>query len=174
MKTHSAGLIVYRFREGTLEVLLAHMGGPWFANKDAGAWSIPKGIIEAGEEPLAAAKREFGEELGLMVPESEYIKLADVVQHNNKTITAWAVQADLDVSAIKSNTFEAEWPPRSGQLQRFAEMDRAGWFSLLLASEKCVQGQEGLFKQLSNLPGIFPGSGAVPGLADRPDCSRRS
>src|SRR4051794_30477393 len=98
MKAHSAGLVVYRFKDGQPEVLLAHMGTPWWAKKDVGAWTIPKGLIEQNEEPLQAAKREFGEELGLAVPEGEFTELGDIDQHNNKTVTAWAIESDVDVS----------------------------------------------------------------------------
>jgi predicted NUDIX family NTP pyrophosphohydrolase len=151
MKAHSAGLVVYRLASGQPEVLLAHMGGPFHAKKDDGHWSIPKGLIDEGEEPLAAAKREFTEELNLAPPDGRYIELGDVEQHNNKLVTAWAVEADPDISDIKSNTFEIEWPPRSGKTQEFPEIDRAGWFGLAEAARKCVPGQAGLFERLANI-----------------------
>src|SRR3954469_21289554 len=105
MKKYSAGIIAYRIKEGVPEVLMAHMGLPWWAKKDVGAWSIPKGIVEEGEEPFQTAKREFTEELGLQPPEGDFLELGTVDQHNNKAVTAWAVEADLDVSEVKSNTF---------------------------------------------------------------------
>jgi predicted NUDIX family NTP pyrophosphohydrolase len=115
MKKHSAGIIVYRIKEGVVEVLMAHMGGPFHAKKDVGHWSVPKGEVEENEDPFATAKREFTEELGLQAPGGDYLELGTVDQHNNKSVTAWAGEADLDVSDIKSNTFEMEWPPRSGK-----------------------------------------------------------
>jgi predicted NUDIX family NTP pyrophosphohydrolase len=150
MKAHSAGLVVYRMSSGQPEVLLAHMGAPWWAKKDVGAWTIPKGLAEEGEDPLVTAKREFSEELGLAAPEGQFLELGDVEQHNRKTVTAWAVEADMDISNIKSNTFKAEWPPRSGKTQDFPEIDRAAWFSLPEAAQKCVRGQAGLFERLAN------------------------
>jgi len=150
MKAHSAGLVVYRMSSGQPEVLLAHMGAPWWAKKDVGAWSIPKGLIEAGEDPYETAQREFGEELGLAVPEGEFVELGEIEQHNRKTVTAWAIEADIDVGAIKSNTFKAEWPPRSGKTQEFPEIDRAAWFTLAEAAQKCVRGQAQLFERLAN------------------------
>lgn len=150
MKAHSAGLVVYKLTSGYPEVLLAHMGGPFHAKKDDGHWSIPKGLIDQDESPLAAAKREFNEELNLIAPEGEYIELGDVEQHNKKIVTAWAVEADIDASDIKSNMFEMEWPPRSGKLQEFPEIDRAAWFSLADAAQKAVRGQAPLFERLAN------------------------
>jgi len=149
MKKHSAGLIVFRRTDTGPEVLIAHMGSPWWAKKDFGAWSIPKGLIEEGEDPLAAAKREFSEELGLPVPDGDFIQLGAIEQHNNKSVAAWAVEADIDASQIKSNTFKAEWPPRSGKTQDFPEIDRAQWFSLSEAVKRVVRGQAELFKRLA-------------------------
>ena len=154
MKEHSAGLLVFRQASGQPEVLLAHMGGPYHANKDDGHWTIPKGLIEEGEALLAAAKREFTEELGLKVPDGKYIELGHIEQHNKKLVTAWAVEADLDVSRIKSNTFEMEWPPRSGQKQEFPEIDRASWFDLPTAAQKAVRGQAKLFERLAQKLGL--------------------
>src|SRR6476646_3802160 len=130
MKAHSAGLVIYKMSGGQPQVLLAHMGAPWWAKKDVGAWTIPKGLIEENEEPFEAAKREFGEELGLSVPEGDYTSLGDIEQNNNKIVSAWAIEAEPAITNIKSNTFEAEWPPRSGQKQNFPEIDRAAWFGL--------------------------------------------
>lgn len=150
MKAHSAGLVVYRIKDGQAEVLLAHMGGPFHAKKDAGHWSIPKGLIDEHEEPLAAAKREFTEELGLAAPEGRFIELGEIEQHNRKIVSAWAIEADIDVSSTKSNTFEMEWPPRSGKVQQFPEIDRADWFGLAEAGQKAIRGQAELFERLAD------------------------
>lgn len=162
MKAHSAGLIVYRQTGPQPEVLLAHMGAPWWAKKDAGAWTIPKGGIEDGEMPLQAAKREFGEELSLPIPDGEYMQLGDIEQNNNKTVTAWAVEADIDASQIKSNTFKVEWPPRSGKIQEFPEINKAAWFSLAQAAQKTVPGQAELFERLANLLHVPFGPEQIP------------
>jgi predicted NUDIX family NTP pyrophosphohydrolase len=162
MKVHSAGLVVYRQTTGEPEVLLAHMGSPWWAKKDIGAWTIPKGTIEAGEEPLEAARREFMEELGVNVPEGDLIELGDIQQHNNKTVTAWALEADVDVSNIKSNKVKIEWPPRSGKTQEFPEIDRAAWFSLPVAAQKSVRGQAELFQRLANILQVPFGPEVIP------------
>jgi predicted NUDIX family NTP pyrophosphohydrolase len=147
---------------GRPEVLLAHMGGPFHANKDDGHWSIPKGLIDDGEEPLAAAKREFTEELDLALPDGEYIELGDIEQHNKKIVSAWAVEADLDASSIRSNTFELEWPPRSGKTQEFPEIDRAAWFGLAEAGQKCIRGQAELFERLANVLNVPFGTEELP------------
>lgn len=149
MKKLSAGLVVYRLRGGQLEILLAHMGSPWWARKDKGAWTIPKGEYLEPEEPLAAARREFHEELGFEAPEGELIELGSIQQNNNKTVMAWALSADLDVSHIKSNTFNIEWPPKSGQFQDFPEIDRAEYKPAAEAAEKTVPGQAELFERLA-------------------------
>jgi predicted NUDIX family NTP pyrophosphohydrolase len=162
MKAHSAGIIVYRTKQGLTEVLIAHMGSPWWAKKDIGAWTIPKGTIEEGEEPLDTAKREFNEELGLGFPEGQLIELGTIEQHNNKDVVAWAVEADIDTSDIKSNSFEIEWPPRSGQTREFPEIDRAGWFSLAEAAQKTVKGQAELFERLANELNIPFGAEEIP------------
>ncbi|HXX63640.1 MAG TPA: NUDIX domain-containing protein [Bacteroidota bacterium] len=125
----SAGLILYRRTKQQLEVLLVHPGGPIWAKRDEGAWSIPKGEISAGEEPLEAAQREFAEELGSSV-QGTLLALGSVIQKGGKVVQAWAVEGDLDVSSVKSNTFSMEWPPRSGREQEFPEIDRAAFFSL--------------------------------------------
>ncbi|WP_456787722.1 NUDIX domain-containing protein [Cellulomonas sp. P5_C5] len=124
----SAGLLVFR-RTAGLEVLLGHMGGPFWARKDAGAWTIPKGEPSSGEDPYATAQREFAEEIGLPAPSSEPLPLGDVKQSGGKVVTAWALEGDLDVSAIASNLVEIAWPPRSGRTLMVPELDRAGWFA---------------------------------------------
>ena len=143
----SAGILLYR-RVPSLEVLLGHMGGPFFARKDDGAWSIPKGEYGPDEDAFAAALREFAEELGSPAPSSGYVSLGSVRQANAKVVTAWAVEGDLDASAIVSNTFSLEWPPRSGRMQSFPEVDRAAWFSLEDAHPKLVKGQVELLDRL--------------------------
>lgn len=124
----SAGLLVWRRTDAGPEVLIAHMGGPLWAKKHERAWSIPKGEYEPDEEPLAAAYREFTEELGAPAPSGEPVALGEVTQRNGKTVTAWAIEGDFDAADIVSNIFEMEWPPRSGRRQHFPEVDRAGWF----------------------------------------------
>src|SRR5215472_2928859 len=128
----SAGLLLYRVRHGALEVFLVHPGGPFWVKKDAGAWSIPKGEAAAGEALLTAAQREFREETGLAVA-GDFRALAPVRQPSGKVVHAWAIEADCDAGAIRSNTFEMEWPPRSGRRQVFPEVDRAAWLDLATA-----------------------------------------
>jgi predicted NUDIX family NTP pyrophosphohydrolase len=144
----SAGILLYR-RAPAVQVLLGHMGGPYFARKDDGAWSIPKGEYEPDEDAFAAALREFAEELGSPAPADGYLALGSVRQANGKVVTAWAVEGDLDASAIVSNTFELEWPPKSGRKQAFPEVDRAAWFSLDEARAKVVRGQAELLDHLA-------------------------
>jgi predicted NUDIX family NTP pyrophosphohydrolase len=130
-------------------VLLVHPGGPFWAKRDDGAWSIPKGEYEEGEEPLAAALREFEEELGSALDVvGELIELGDVRQKNRKVVTAWAAEGDVDASAVRSNTFEMEWPPRSGRRQAFPEIDRAEWFPLARAREKLIEAQAAFVDRL--------------------------
>ncbi|MFA5111208.1 MAG: NUDIX domain-containing protein [Desulfobaccales bacterium] len=148
----SAGLLLYRRRRGILEVFLVHPGGPFWAAKDVGAWSIPKGEYGPGEEPLAAARREFQEETGFTI-DGEFKALTPLKQPSGKTIFAWAVAADLDAGAIRSNTFTLEWPPRSGRLQEFPEVDRAAWFTLEAARDKIIQGQAGFLEELLQILG---------------------
>jgi predicted NUDIX family NTP pyrophosphohydrolase len=124
----SAGILLYRLAGGAPEVLLVHPGGPFWARKDAGVWSIPKGEYEEGEDPRACALREFEEETGSALPESRLIDLGEVSQKSGKLVTAWAAEGDLDADAIESNTFTMEWPPRSGRTAEFPEVDRAAWF----------------------------------------------
>lgn len=125
------------------------MGGPYFGRRDDGAWSIPKGEYDADELPLAAARREFEEELGAPPPAGEVIELGSVRQTNGKVVTAWALEADFDVSTVQSNTFEIEWPPRSGRRQSFPEIDRAEWFDLDTARTKMIRGQDALLARLT-------------------------
>jgi predicted NUDIX family NTP pyrophosphohydrolase len=140
--TSSAGVLLFRHAPAGLEVLLAHMGGPFWANRDARAWSIPKGEYPPDEDPLAAARREFAEELGTAAPDGPpYLDLGEVRQSGGKAVRAWAVEGDLDPARIVSNTFELEWPPRSGRRVSFPEVDRAGWFDLETASRKLVAAQ---------------------------------
>ena len=137
----SAGLLLYRFRQGALEVMLVHMGGPFWKRKDAGAWSIPKGEYQRPEEPLDAARREFAEETGLMAPAREPVDLGTVKQPGGKLIRAFAVEGDADVNAIRSNSFELEWPRGSGTVKEFPEVDRAEWFEPESARAKLLEGQ---------------------------------
>ena len=158
----SAGLLLYRRRHSGLEVLLVHPGGPYNARRDAGAWSIPKGLIEAGEGDLDAAIREFEEETGLR-PDGPFRPLPPVRYTNGKLVRAWAVEGDCDPSAITSNTFEIEWPPRSGQVQSFAEVDRAAFFSPEEARRVILPAQEPLLDALLDLDDPRPDD--APGVA---------
>jgi len=153
----SAGLLLYRLGnqndEIVPEVLLAHMGGPFWARKDEGAWSIPKGEYEPGEDPFAAAKREFEEELGSAPPLVVYRELGSVSQTGGKLVTAWAAEADFDAAGAVSNTFELEWPRGSGHVRSFPEIDRAGWFAAEVARVKLVRGQQPLIDRLLRVSG---------------------
>lgn len=140
---------MYRRRDGRLEVFLVHPGGPFWAKKDAGAWSIPKGEYAEGEEPLAAAQREFEEETGF-VARGNFVELGAVKQPGGKVVRAWAAEGDCDPSALKSNVFEMEWPPRSGKVASFPEVDRAAWFSVEEARERILKGQVPLLDALVN------------------------
>ncbi len=146
MAKKSAGILLYRFSNAALQVFLVHPGGPFFAKKDLGAWSIPKGEF-TDEDPLLAAKREFREETGIFL-EGEFLALQPVRQKAGKEVYAWALEGDLDPSAIISNTFELEWPPRSGRYQSFPEVDRGEWFDLSTAREKINAAQEALIVEL--------------------------
>jgi predicted NUDIX family NTP pyrophosphohydrolase len=157
MPRRSAGLLLYRRgANGEVEVMLGHMGGPFWARKDERAWSIPKGEYQPDEQPLAAALREFEEEIGRPPPEGPLIELGEVRQAAGKLVTAWALEADIDVSRIESNTFSAEWPPKSGQLREFPEVDRADWFDVPTARRKIVARQAALLDRL--LERIDPGT----------------
>ena len=144
----SSGLLLFRRREGRLEVLLVHPGGPFWRRRDAGGWSLPKGEHEPNENSLSAARREFAEELGLPPPAGEAIELGAVKQPSGKLIHAWGLAADIDVSQIQSNSFELEWPRGSGELRLFPEVDRAAWFDLATAREKLIAGQRPLLDLL--------------------------
>jgi predicted NUDIX family NTP pyrophosphohydrolase len=150
----SAGLLPYRRRDGRLEVLLVHMGGPFWQRRDAGAWSIAKGEPQPGEEPLATARREFAEETGLPAPAGDPLDLGSVRQPGGKTVRAFALEAELDAEAIVSNTFALEWPRGSGQMRDFPEVDRAGWFDLEAAREKLLAGQLPLLERLAETLGV--------------------
>lgn len=132
----SAGLLMYRQTPDGVEVLLVHPGGPFFRNKDEGSWSVPKGLVDDGEEGLDAARREFEEETGFPVTAEEFVELGEVQQKSGKRVRAWAFEGDCDPSNIESNTFELEWPPRSGKMRTFPEVDRAEFFGLGEASSK--------------------------------------
>jgi predicted NUDIX family NTP pyrophosphohydrolase len=147
MAKQSAGLLLYRNRNEQLEVLLVHPGGPLWAKKDLGAWSIPKGEFDQ-EEPLLAARREFHEETGFQAPRGEYIPLKPVRQKSGKIVYAWAVEEEVDAEHIHSNNFEMEWPPRSGKAQSFPEIDRAAWFLVEEARQKINPAQAGLIQEL--------------------------
>jgi predicted NUDIX family NTP pyrophosphohydrolase len=148
MPKRSAGLLMYRRSRGVLEVLLVHPGGPFWIKKDAGAWSIPKGEYADGEEPLAAATREFQEETGL-VAAGPYLPLTPVKQQGGKVVHAWAFEGDCRAESLKSTTFSLEWPPRSGRHREFPEVDRAGWFGLEEAKRKILPGQIALLDELA-------------------------
>jgi predicted NUDIX family NTP pyrophosphohydrolase len=139
--TTSAGILLYRMRPTGPEVLLGHMGGPFWAKKDDGAWSIPKGEQGPDEEPLAVARREFEEELGSPVPTADLVPLGEHRVTRGKVLAVWAGEGDLDAAACRSNTFELEWPPRSGRIQEFPEIDRAAWLGIDEARSKLVKGQ---------------------------------
>jgi len=148
MAKESAGLLLYRRRVGAIEVLLVHPGGPFWAKKDLGAWSIPKGEIDVGENPEQAARREVREETGIAV-EGALMPLTPLRQKSRKLVRAWAVEADCDAGAIRSNNFSMVWPPRSGKVQEFPEIDRAAWFDLAAAREKINPGQARFLDELA-------------------------
>lgn len=148
MPRRSAGILLYREAGEAIEVLLVHPGGPLWSRRDRGAWSIPKGEIEAGEAPLDGARREFAEELGSPAPGSEPIGLGEVTLKSGKRVDAWALAGDLDVATLVSSTFEMRWPPRSGRTQVFPEVDRAEWFSLAQARERLNPAQGAFIDRL--------------------------
>jgi predicted NUDIX family NTP pyrophosphohydrolase len=146
--TKSAGILLYRFMDRALEILLVHPGGPFWKNKDEGAWSIPKGEFSENEDPLPAAIREFEEETGTRLS-GNFVALCSIKQKAGKLVYAWALNQDLDVSTIKSNSFEMEWPPKSGKKQSFPEVDRAQWFPVLAAKKKIIASQIPLIEELT-------------------------
>ena len=148
MPARSAGILLHRRRDGVREVLLVHPGGPFWAKRDAGAWSIPKGEYSGGEDPRACALREFEEELGAPLEPTELVELGSVRQRGGKVVTAFGAEGDLDPGGVRSNTFRIEWPPRSGRMREFPEVDRAEWFSLEEAREKLNPAQAGLLDRL--------------------------
>jgi predicted NUDIX family NTP pyrophosphohydrolase len=156
----SAGLLVFREGAAGIEVLLVHPGGPFWAKRDDGAWSIPKGEYGPGEDPFEVARREFLEELGVEPPDpAAAIHLGEVRQSNGKVVTAWALPGDVDVSLVRSNTFTMEWPPRSGRVQEFPEVDRAGWFDPVTARRKLIAAQAAFVDRLlarAGTPGAAP------------------
>lgn len=158
--SRSAGLLLYR-RDPDVEVLIAHMGGPFWARKDERAWSIPKGEYEPDEDAFAAARREFAEELGAAAPDVDYLDLGETKLSGGKVIRVWAGEADLDTATVASNTFELEWPPKSGRVQAFPEIDRAEWFRLDVAAGKLVASQTVFLDRLAQLIASRP---------DRRDC----
>ncbi|HZB98131.1 MAG TPA: NUDIX domain-containing protein [Candidatus Sulfotelmatobacter sp.] len=144
----SAGILLYRFANGSCEVLLGHMGGPYWERKDEAAWSIPKGEYGEGEDAFTVACREFEEELGSKVPAKEFRDLGTAVQASGKVVTVWAAQGDFDASSARSNTFAMEWPKGSGTVQEFPEIDRAAWYDIETARSKLVRGQRPFLDRL--------------------------
>jgi predicted NUDIX family NTP pyrophosphohydrolase len=153
MPQRSAGILLYRRKGGGIEVLLVHPGGPFWAKKDDGVWSIPKGLIESGEEAIVVARREFEEETGALL-QGDLVPLGSFAQSRAKTIEVWAAEGDFDPASLNSNTFSMEWPPRSGRMQAFPEVDRAQWFGPDAAFDKILKGQrpviEGLLQRLAD------------------------
>ncbi|MEA1886334.1 MAG: NUDIX domain-containing protein [Bacteroidota bacterium] len=148
MAKKSAGILLYRFTKGIFEVLIVHPGGPYWAKKDKGAWSIPKGEFDDKEDPLEAAIREFNEELGLEI-KGDFISLTPVKQPGGKTVFAYAVEKDFDNSGFTSNTFSLEWPPNSGKIQEFPEVDKAGWYDYETSKRKINKAQAVIIEELA-------------------------
>lgn len=144
----SAGLLLFRTRGAAVEVLIAHMGGPFWARRDDGAWTVPKGLIEPAEDPLAAAHREFEEEMGSPAPEGPYVELGEITQSSGKVVYAWGVEGDFDTEALRSNTMQVEWPPRSGNLREYPEIDRAEWVRPDEIGDRLIKGQAALVERL--------------------------
>ena len=172
MSKQSAGLLMFRITPGgVVEVLIVHPGGPFWAKKDLGAWSIPKGEYAEGEDPAVVADREFGEELGSAPPIGSRLDLGELKQPSGKRVHVWAVEGHLDVTTVKSNTFEMEWPRGSGQIATFPEVDRAAWVTVARAGQKLLSGQVGFLERLIDslrdasrdvgVPGRIPGSTAT-------------
>ena len=144
----SAGLLMFRYEAGRLEVLLAHPGGPYFAKKDAGAWTLPKGLVDSHEAPLSAARREFEEETGFDAPAEGYLELGEIRQKSGKLVLGWAFEGNGDPAEFRSNTFEMEWPPRSGRTASFPEIDRIEWVTPEVAARKLNPAQASLVENL--------------------------
>ena len=145
----SAGILLFRRVDGDVQVLLGHMGGPLWARRDAGGWTIPKGEYQPDEEPLDAARREFAEELGLPAPAADLIELGSIRQAGGKVVTAWAGEGDVDPAEIVPGTFDLEWPRGSGQIQQFPELDRVAWFGVPAAAQKLVAAQREFLDRLA-------------------------
>lgn len=156
MPKQSAGILLYRKAATGYEVLLVHPGGPFWAKKDMGAWSVPKGEFLDGEALLSAAKREFQEEVGARAPEGDYTELEPVKQPSGKVVHIFAREGEVDLTHFKSNTFEMEWPPKSGVMHTYPENDRAAWLSLAQARQKLVKGQVPILEQLASILGVTP------------------
>ena len=152
----SAGILLFREREGRLEVLLGHPGGPFFAKKDDGSWTVLKGEADPGEELPAVARREFAEETGQQPPDGAMLELGEIRQKGGKTVVAWALAGDLDPTMARSNTFEMEWPPRSGRVRAFPEIDRVGWFDLETARTKILPAQAPFLDRLEEAARTSP------------------
>ncbi|MHC4268452.1 MAG: NUDIX domain-containing protein [Planctomycetota bacterium] len=150
MSKKSAGILMYRFRTEVIEVLLVHPGGPFWAKKDLGSWSIPKGEYTDSEDPFTVAKREFQEETSFQV-DGSFLPLTSLKQPGGKIVSIWAVEGNCDASEIKSNTFLMEWPPRSGKKQEFPEVDRGEWYTIDIAKNKLLKGQVGFIEELCEL-----------------------
>jgi predicted NUDIX family NTP pyrophosphohydrolase len=153
MLKRSAGIVLYRRQNGQLEVFLVHPGGPFWKSKDRGAWSIPKGEYGSDEDPFAAARREFEEETAVRLPQGEAKPLGEIKQAGGKIVTAWALEGDCAAGEIRSNLFSLEWPPKSGNIQGFPEVDRAGWFDLTEARDKLLPSQLGFLERLEKAVG---------------------
>ncbi len=158
MSKLSAGILLYRGKGAELRVLLVHSGGPFWAKKDEGAWSIPKGEYDEGEDPIAVARREFEEELGSPAPSGALTELGELVQPSRKRVTAYAIEGDLDPSSLESNLFKMEWPPKSGTMQSFPEVDRAEWFTPDEARTKILPGQRPFIDRLVQRLGAWAGA----------------
>ena len=168
MAARSAGLLLYRRTgAGELEVLIAHMGGPFWAGRDEAAWSIPKGEHDPGEPPLDAARREFAEELGSDPPPGEPLDLGELRQAGGKLVTAFALEGDLDTAGVRSNTFRIEWPPRSGRMAEFPEIDRAEWMTVERARTALVKGQREFLDRLAAALAPYPPPGSSERTASR-------
>lgn len=153
MSKQSAGVLLYRLKKNHLEILLVHPGGPFWAKKDLGSWSIPKGEFQEGEDILLAAQREFQEETGLSIS-GQFKPLSSIKQKGGKVVHAWAIEGDIDQTKIKSNTFKLEWPPKSGKMKEFPEIDKAEWFAVAVAKEKINPGQAVFLDRLVQILGL--------------------